>query len=98
MVGTNPFLLGVGYRIRHTALVFLTKESINKVVGMVARLECSRLWETSPFSPSQEELNTPAKHLDHVPVMAHSTLNLIYLVALLLVCLDYELSGGIELI
>lgn len=68
----------------------LDKESINKVVEVEARLECSCLWETLHFSPYQKERNIPTKHLDHVPVMARSTLNLIYLVTLLLVCLDCE--------
>ena len=41
--------------------------------------------------PSHKEGNIPSKHLHHVTVMAHSTLNLIYLVSLLLVCLVCKL-------
>lgn len=60
------------------------------MVEMKIRLTNSCLWETLHFSSSQEYVNIPTKQLDHVQVMAHSTLNLIYLATLLFVCLDYE--------
>lgn len=45
-----------------------------------------------------KKINTPSRHLDHGSIIAHSTLNLIYLVTLLLVCVDCEDFGGLEII
>lgn len=93
MVASNPFMFAVDYKINHRALVFLTRRVL------------TRWWKWKPdenvpvskipsTSPHLRKVNNPTKYLDHVPVTAHSTLNLIYLVTLPFVCLDCEPFRG----